>query len=223
MMQRLPSALLLVILATGYASDVKQKVTPVEKVISLLEKLKEETAAEGKDEAASYDKYACFCKEQADNKLYAITKSQELIKAQTAKIKMLAGEIDELNSDISKLKKKKAKLEAEQKAAAEVRAKEHEAYLVEEKDLADAIDACKRAIEALKESKEQMTDAKLNLAQALSRPVADPRARLTPAQLKMVYAFLDVAAAPGKSAAYTYQSNDIIATLEGLLKTFKKD
>merc|ERR1719238_1593455 len=39
----------------------------------------------------------------------------------------------------------------------------------------------------------------------------------------MVYAFLEVAAAPGKSAAYTYQSNDIIATLEGLLKTFKKD
>merc|ERR1719262_918443 len=129
-------SLLLLTLMAAESAAIKHKVTPVEKVISLLEKLKGETAAEGKDEAASYDKYACFCKEQADNKLYAITKSQELIKAQTAKIKMLTGEIDELNSDISKLKKKKAKLEAEQKAAAEVRAKEHEAYLVEEKDLA---------------------------------------------------------------------------------------
>merc|ERR1719450_351197 len=114
-MQRLPSALLLVVLATGYAADVKSKVTPVEKVIELLEKLKAETAAEGKDEAASYDKYACFCKEQADEKLYAITKSEELIKKQTAKIKMLAGEIDELNAAISDLKKKKSKLEGEQK------------------------------------------------------------------------------------------------------------
>merc|ERR1719262_1384991 len=183
-------SLVLLTLLAVQSAGIKQKVTPVEKVISLLEKLKEETAAEGKEEAASYDKYACFCKEQADNKLYAITKSQELIKAQTAKIKMLTGEIDELNSDISKLKKKKAKLEAEQKAAAEVRAKEHEAYLVEEKDLADAIAACKGAIEALKESKEQMVDAKLSLAQALSRPGADPRARLTSAQLRAVYAFL---------------------------------
>merc|ERR1719230_1847650 len=136
MMQRLPSALLLVILATGYASDVKSKVTPVEKVISLLEKLKAETAAEGKEEAASYDKFACFCKEQADNKLYAITKSKEKIEMLTAKIKLLAGEIDELTAQIADLKAKKQQLEKEQKAAGEVRAKEYEAYAVEEKDLA---------------------------------------------------------------------------------------
>merc|ERR1719335_1907564 len=126
--------------------------------------------AEGKDEAASYDKFACFCKEQADDKLYAITKSEELIKTQTAKIKLLASEIDELNAAISDLKKKKSKLEEEAKESAAARAKEHEAYAVEEADMAAAIEAIKGAIEALEESKKGMVDAKTAFMQNLHRP-----------------------------------------------------
>merc|ERR1719262_577750 len=223
-------SLVLLTLLAVQSAGIKQKVTPVEKVISLLEKLKGETAAEGKDEAASYDKFACFCKEQADNKLYAITKSEDLIKQQTAKIKLLASEIDELNAAISDLKKKKAKLEGEQKEAQAARAKEHEAYAVEEKDMADAIAAIKGAIEALQESKEQMTDAKLDLAQRkvaavrahISRPSLEKVAAAAAAKAKAVLSLLDEMA-PGKPAAYEYHSNDIIATLKGLLKTFKAD
>ena len=48
--------------------------TPVEQVIGLLEKLQAQIQEEGKAEAAAYDKFACFCKEQADNKQYAIEK-----------------------------------------------------------------------------------------------------------------------------------------------------
>merc|ERR1719440_1573359 len=70
------------------------KVTPMEKVIGLLKDLSAKVAKEGKEEAAAYDKYACFCKEQADGKLYAIEKSQK-------KIKRLTAEIDELDSFIS--------------------------------------------------------------------------------------------------------------------------
>merc|ERR1719321_376016 len=68
------------------------KVTPMDKVIKLLNDL----SAEGAKEAAQYDKFACFCKEQADEKLYSIEKSN-------AKIKDLTAEIDELNADINKL------------------------------------------------------------------------------------------------------------------------
>merc|ERR1719393_405949 len=223
-------SLVLLALMAVPSVGLKQKVTPVEKVISLLEKLKAESMAEGKDDAAAYDKFACFCKEQADDKLYAITKSEELIKTQTAKIKLLESEIDELNAAIADLKKKKSKLEGEQKEAQEARAKEHEAYAVEEKDMADAITAIKGAIAALEESKEQMTDAKLDLAQRklatmkthISRPSLEKVAAAAAAKAKAVLALLDEMA-PGKPAAYEYHSNDIIATLKGLLKTFKAD
>merc|ERR1719160_425177 len=98
--------LLVVLLTACQAVAVKQKVTPVEKVITLLEKLKEECAAEAQEDAKTYDEFACYCKEQADDKLYAITKSKELIKQQTAKIKLLDSEISALNSEIKDLTEK---------------------------------------------------------------------------------------------------------------------
>merc|ERR1719326_1257778 len=116
-------ATLAIFLVACNAAVIKQKVTPVEKVISLLEKLKEETAAEAQSDAKTYDEFACFCKEQADDKLYAITKSKELIKQQTAKIKLLEAEIDELNAEIADLASKIDTLQGEQKEADATREK----------------------------------------------------------------------------------------------------
>lgn len=210
------SSLAVLLLVGVQATWLSQKVTPVEKVISLLTKMESEIAAEGKEEAASYDKFACFCKEQADDKLYAITKSEKLIERQTAQIKMLVGEIEVLNAAISDLKEQKKKLEDEQDAAQKVRAKEHELYAEEEADLAGAIAAMKGAIKALKDSKEQMSDAKLQLIRTKVSSSLSASAK----QLAAVRVFMEMLE-PGKPAAYEYRSNDIIATLEGLLKTFK--
>eukprot|EP00746_Dinoflagellata_sp_MGD_P125397 gnl/MRDRNA2_/MRDRNA2_60154_c0_seq1.p1 gnl/MRDRNA2_/MRDRNA2_60154_c0~~gnl/MRDRNA2_/MRDRNA2_60154_c0_seq1.p1 ORF type:complete len:739 (+),score=277.72 gnl/MRDRNA2_/MRDRNA2_60154_c0_seq1:91-2217(+) len=207
-------AILIVFLTVCNAAVVKHKVTPVEKVISLLEKLKEETAAEAQSDAKTYDEMACFCKEQADDKFYAITKSKELIKQQTAKIKMLEGEITELNADIQELTTKIEGLEKDQKAADETRAKEFASYSEEEAKLAKAISAVERAIEALEESKEGMVDAKLNLDQA--------KAKLNTKQFQEILALMELAASQ-KPPAYEYRSNDIISTLKGLLKTFKQN
>jgi predicted nucleic acid-binding Zn-ribbon protein len=208
-------AVLVLLLAACDAAVVKHKVkvTPVEKVIELLEKLKEGTAAESQADAKTYDEFACFCKEQADNKLYAITNSKELIKQQTAKIKVLKSDITSLNGEISDLTEKIEKLSGEQKEADETRAKEFEAYSEEESKLSKAISAVDRAIKALEESKEGMVDAKLNLKQA--------KAILSKRQFSEVLALVELAE-PGKPAAYEYRSNDIISTLKGLLKTFKQ-
>merc|ERR1719487_2656925 len=81
----------------------KQDITPVQSVINLLEKLEKQTMEEGKAEADAYDKFACFCKEQADEKLYSITKADEKISLLTALIKSLTGEITGLNKEISSL------------------------------------------------------------------------------------------------------------------------
>merc|ERR1712224_369246 len=72
--------------------------SPVGKVITLLERLRKEIQKEGTEEAKDYDKFACFCKEQADEKLYAITKSKEKIKMLEAQIKELDAQIKELEA-----------------------------------------------------------------------------------------------------------------------------
>merc|ERR1719171_1867793 len=89
-----------------------------------------------------------------------------------------------------------------------------------------------------------MTDAKLDLMQRINRPglvdkIAAARKHVSKpvlqkiaaeaaAKAQKIFALLEetfngVSAAPGKPAAYEYHSNDIIATLKGLLKTFKSD
>merc|ERR1719379_569985 len=83
-------------LLAGVAHSISLQVTPVEKVIELLKSLEVQIEEEGKTEAADYDKFACFCKEQADGKLYAIEKS-------TKKIEKLQAEIAELESQIAGL------------------------------------------------------------------------------------------------------------------------
>merc|ERR1719453_903733 len=97
----------------------KQKATPVEKVIGLLEKLQEETAEEGRTEAMGYDKFACFCKAQADVKLKNIAEAKANIDRLSAKIKKLASEITQLDSSVvdsnKEIKKLKEKCEENQK------------------------------------------------------------------------------------------------------------
>merc|ERR1719456_407681 len=93
-------SLFLVVLSVLGAANA-EKITPVESVINLLEKLEKQTMEEGKAEADGYDKFACFCKEQADEKLYSITKANEKISLLTAEIKTWTGEITGLGKEIS--------------------------------------------------------------------------------------------------------------------------
>merc|ERR1719161_2512903 len=132
------------------ASAAQDQITPVQSVINLLEKLEKQTMEEGKAEAAGYDKFACFCKEQADEKLYSITKANEKISLLTAEIKSLTGDLTNLNREISTLNTEiddlKKVCEDEQAA----RDKTFNAYAIKRDDLAAAIGGCDAAIEMRK-------------------------------------------------------------------------
>merc|ERR1719473_2132660 len=105
---------------------------------------------EGKAEAAAYDKFACFCKEQADEKLYSITKKGEKIALLTAEIKALQGDITKLDQAISTLNTDidalKTTCEEEQKTNDE----DFNKYAITRDDLAGAISGIQEAIEMLK-------------------------------------------------------------------------
>jgi len=189
--------------------------------MELMKKLSSQISAEGKKEAEQYDKYACFCKEQADEKLYNIEKSQKIIKKQTAKISKLGTEITELNADINSLTTLIEEKEAAIKLAEENRADQHEKYLSTDADMQAAIKAIKGAIKALKDSKGDLkgdADADFVQIKALAGQVlkvVHPRL-LSQKQ----HAALVQISEPGKAHAFEYQSNDIIAVLEGLKDEF---
>jgi len=204
---------------------VGRAVTPVEKVIELLEKLEAQTEEEGKQEAAAYDKYACFCKEQVDEKQYQIEKSIAKIEVLSAEIDKLTSEISTLDGEIAELSTKITGLETESADAQKIRDAEHAVYLEKEADAAGAIDACERAIAALKESKDAMGGkAELEAlvqVQAVARTALalSTQMSLSDGQVRTLSAI--AGSQPGKAYESTYHSNDIIATIEDLLKRFE--
>jgi len=201
------------------ASNVKA--TPIEKVTKLLQGLQAKITEEGKKEAAAYDKFACFCKEQADEKLYSIEKSTGKIDKLAAQIKGLDADIAELNGDVGKLSQKVTGLEGDIKREADARATDHDEYLSRAKDLSEAIDACGAAIEAMKDSKGGLKDAKVNLVQVHALLMATASRQAVPAQtLALIEQLGEQKQAPAK---YTFQGNQIIELLENLQASLKKN
>lgn len=219
MASRVVLAALFAVSARAGSSQVK--VTPIGKVTELLKGLQTKVEAEGKKEAAQYDKFACFCKEQSDDKNYAIEKSQKIISRLTAQITKLEADIAQLTTDISKLSLSITEKGKEIDEATEVREKEHKEYLVKAEDLDEAIVMCENAIAAIKESKGDLKDAKVNLAQVQNQLL------VSPSMEKMSHDLLALVQKIGQAPAkYQFQGNDIIAILQKTLasmKSMKKD
>jgi len=203
-MARIVAVGLFALLAPSAA--IKTRVTPVEKVIQLLKGIQTQVEEDGKTEATNYDKFACFCKESVSDRLYAIETSEAKIAELDAKITELTGEINTLNGEISDLGTKIQSLADEIADATAVRKGEHDVFVVELKNVTDALSAIDRAIEAMKSSKAAM-GGKVNLEAALAQVTA-----VTGKAFKQ----------PGVAYSSEYHSNDIIATLEDLEKTFIK-
>merc|ERR1719161_2962677 len=130
-MARLLILACMVLACVGTAEGTVAKVTPVEKVIELLKKLSAQTAEEGKLEAKQYDDFSCFCKEQADEKLYNIETSTAKLEKLAAKISELEGEIAKLNSEISDLSAEISRLEQRSYSTLQVLRSKHSDYLVD--------------------------------------------------------------------------------------------
>jgi len=225
----------LVILTAAYAATASgavtrkttQAVTPVQKVVELLSKLQKQISDEGKAEAAQYDKYSCFCKEQADGKLYAIEQSQKRIDLLGSKANQLGTEISSLTLDIQNLGRKISNLENDIDAATSSRKAEHSVYVEDAANMTAALSAIDRAIESLEHSKSNMGGKTEMEALVLASLKATNVFRAS-AQASSSAAFhalsgaVKAAANPGEAYEYTYHSNDIIAILQSLKAQFTR-
>eukprot|EP00747_Dinoflagellata_sp_TGD_P156878 gnl/TRDRNA2_/TRDRNA2_177696_c3_seq1.p1 gnl/TRDRNA2_/TRDRNA2_177696_c3~~gnl/TRDRNA2_/TRDRNA2_177696_c3_seq1.p1 ORF type:complete len:739 (+),score=229.30 gnl/TRDRNA2_/TRDRNA2_177696_c3_seq1:96-2219(+) len=207
-----------------------EKVTPVEKVIELLKKLSAQTAEEGKKEAKQYDDFSCFCKEQADEKLYNIETSTEKLEKLAAKISDLEGEISKLNSEIADLSTEISSFEDEIAATQTKESDEHSEYLVERADVTDAISEVHGAVDELKHTADDekgdvggtsgvLLALKSKAVRVLQLSSRSSHVAPSDAQMKT----LSMLADPGTAHGYEFHSGEIIQTMEGVEKTEKKE
>lgn len=95
---------------------IRTKVTPVEKVVTLLENLISEVESDGAKESDGYNEFACFCKSKSTELSDEILATQDTINQLSAEIEektaRKAEAEDELVEAKTKLEKLKADLEA---------------------------------------------------------------------------------------------------------------
>jgi len=117
-----------------FAVEDASDVSPIEKVITMMEDLMTETLVEGKAEAKTYDKFACFCKDMSTEKTDAINENTDYlaeleatIQEQIAKRTSLDNQIAESSTILAE--KMKGIKEADAK-----RAKDAEDFKIAEAD-----------------------------------------------------------------------------------------
>merc|ERR1719271_1592634 len=74
--------------------QTQDDVSPVQKVVTMMEDLQTQVVVEGKAEAKTYDKFACFCKDMSEEKTWDIEDAQDLINDLTATINELTADRD---------------------------------------------------------------------------------------------------------------------------------
>merc|ERR1719512_204438 len=213
-----PTALLLFLITDA---ALAAKVTPVQKVIQLLEGMSAKGKKEKHDEQVQFAAYKQFCDDTTVEKKRAIEEANE-------KIEMLKADIEKYISDAATLTKEIAGHDADiaawtgdKKAATKVRNMEKTDYDATHKDYSESIDALERAIAVLKKQaydRKQASFAQLSSLQGL---------KLIPDEAKKtIDAFLQqtpdegLAVSAPEAYGYEFQSQGVIDMLEKLLDKF---
>jgi len=221
MMLRCVNALALLAVA------VSTQVSPIEKVISLIEGMKKDVEDEGKAEAATYDKFACFCKDTTTKKAKSITEGQDKIDKLSASI---AEKTATKASDETKLGELKTAKEGLSKDLEDTNTRclaEKAEYEGNAADLNKAISSLKSALKAMSDKKKAMDavallDTGSGLRDTLN--LAEAMGLIPTPKQKTVHSFLQQGSAVDPSDPdYKYHSSDIVDLLTSIHKDFKKE
>mmetsp|Transcript_25805 Transcript_25805/g.49438 ORF Transcript_25805/g.49438 Transcript_25805/m.49438 type:complete len:711 (-) Transcript_25805:84-2216(-) len=202
---------------------LRSGVTPVEKVVDLLKKLKAEVEAGGKDEAKTYDKFACFCKKKSTGLSDGITKSQDKIEEASATIGELTAKRVDKKTELKDAVTKKEELEGDLKNTKARFAKEKEEYEAANSDISKGIAALVDAIKTLKTSKSSkagLLSVKATVQHSLA--VADALKIIVDGPKWAAAASFLQARVDPDDPEYKFHSDGIISIMEKLEKEFRE-
>jgi hypothetical protein len=205
-----------------HAKELEMRNEAVNKVIEMLDSLKEKVMSEGEREAASYQKFACFCKDTTTEKNEQITKGEDDKASLQADITSLSEHRDGLDGDIADYEEQISDSEADLKHIQGERRDRLAVYEKNAADLSGALESLDNAIDVLKSSKNpslmqvQSVSKTLQtatfMADALGLPgVANAK--------KELGAFLQQPAVEMED--YKFHSNSVIESLENLKGDFR--
>jgi len=216
-------ALVAGVLVAGCSSSA---VTPVQKVIELMNGMVEKGKAEKQAEEIQFAKYKGFCDNTASAKKKAIAQANEQIEMLKADIQEASADAGRLEVEIAEHDEDLGIWEGDEDAATKVRNIEKADYDAMHEDYSESVSALGRAIDVLKKQSHDRKQASFVQVSALQHLNLIP----TDAK-KAINVFLQQSdpddeglevAAP-ESNAYEFQSGKVIAMLEKLLDKFVQE
>jgi prefoldin subunit 5 len=196
------------------------EVTPVTKVIQLLNGMLEKGKNEKHAEQVQFAAYKQWCDDTTVEKQRTISEANDRIEKLGADIQKAETDAAQLGRDVQEHDANIATFQGDVKAATKVRDIENTDYLATHKDYSESIDALERAIAVLKRQNFDRRQATAALAQVIALN------KLSAAQQQKVMLFLkqDPEVGLGVEApeanAYEFQSSSVIDMLEKLRVKF---
>lgn len=198
------------------APAVSVDVTPIQKVIQMMDALLAKGKKEKHEEEVEFAKFHEWCDQVRDEKTKSIAEATAQIAELAAAIDKAESDAEVLSEEISELEKEVAKLQAEADSATALRKKENLDYKAAHHDLSESIDAIARAKQVLQQRDHSVPQS---LAQVSSLPA------LSAKEKAVITSFLslnvDAEEGAPEAAAYEFQSGGVIALLEKLKLKFE--
>jgi len=217
------AALAFLLLPGVSAISDKSKVTPIQKVLTLMEELKAKGIKEKNDEETRFSAFAQWCantKKSKTDEIEAGNQKMEMLKAEIEKARVLISQLTdrilELEEDVGRWKK-------DEKSATTVRDAERADFTATVTDYTESIDAVSQAISVLKK---QAYDRK-QAALIQSCLIQVRSLKLVPvASKKALTSFLqqdpELAYDAPEANAYEFQSGGVVEMLEKLNDEFSQ-
>jgi len=194
-------------------------VTPIEKVISLIEGMRDDVKSEGSAEGSAYETFACFCKDTTGKKSSSVQKGTEKIGLLSSDIADKTQERKDDNTELSERKQKDEELNSKLDETSARCAKQKAEYEAEAADLSKAIQGLGDALKSMRASGDNKASF-ISISQTLGKTfaMADAMNLLKAPKHKAVAAFLQESNSVDPSdPEYKFHSDDIIQVCDDLL------
>merc|ERR1719201_1439156 len=206
----------LVLLSAHGGGASRADVTPIQKVIEMMDGMLAKGKQEKHEEEVEFTKFHEWCDQVRDEKTKSIAEATAQIEELAAAIDKAESDAEVLTEEIANLEKEVAQLQADVDSATVQRKKEKADYDAAHQDLSESVDAIGRAIQTLKRKEADVPQSLMQVS-SLSGVSAKDKA--------MIKSFLALdasaeAAAP-EANAYEFQSGGVVSLLEKLKLKFE--
>merc|ERR1719298_367559 len=199
---------------------VAVQVTPVQKVVQLMEGMMAKGKEEKHKEEVQFAAYKQFCDDTTVEKKRAIEEANEKIEVLKADIEKYTADAAQLTKEIAELEEDISIWNGDIKAATSVREIEKADYEATHKDYSESVDALQRAIAVLKKQSHDRKQASFAQVSALKSLSLIPEEAKKTIDLFFQQDPEGLAVSAPEANAYEFQSSGVIEMLEKLLDKF---